>query len=308
MILHDFPDLAWLKQQAEARFSSRRGWNGQVLPRDGWPTVVLDVQTPGTYRDHIRGPLSLFMNIAGEGHVETGRQRTAIKEGFFFVTNPGQHYTLDIAKPAHTFNIHFGDHFAEQIFQAIVHRPEALLDHGSALPLDRLEFYNRLHRRSEAVDRIIQSIYGEQASGMALEEKLGNIMEHLLHDEARLKQSAYALPTLRTATREALIKQLTRATDYIYSFYTRDLSLDELAAAACLSKFHFLRLFKIVFGKTPHQFINEVRIAQSRALLKQRKLDVKNIARAVGFNAPSSFSRTFYQHTGVYPTQFQDGC
>ena len=140
---------------------------------------------------------------------------------------------------------------------------------------------------------------------MALEEKLTSLITILLHQELKLKQSAHDLPVLRSVTREEILKRLTRATDYIYTFYHRDLSLDELAAAAFLSKFHFLRLFKIVFSQTPHQFINQVRIEQSRALLKQGKLDIKTIASAVGFNASSSFSRVFYQHTRVYPTQFQ---
>jgi len=307
MILHDFPDLVWLRKQADEHFSAGRGWNGQILPQAGWPSVILHVKTGGTLRDHIRGPLSLFTNLSGESHVETGRQRAMIKEGFCFITNPGQHYTLDITKPANTFNIHFGELFAEQVFQAIMHRPEALLDQGATLPLKELAFHNRLHPRTGAMEQIIQSIYHDQSTGLVLEERLATLMTLLLQQETMLHRSAGELPVLRSATREEILKRLALATDYIYTFYHRDLSLDELATAACLSKFHFLRLFKIMFSETPHQFINRIRIERSRTLLKQQHLDIKTIARAVGFNASSSFSRAFYQHVGVYPTEFQQG-
>src|SRR5690349_21527217 len=113
MILREFPNLTWLKQQAEARFSNRTAWDGRPLPQSGWPNVILNVETKQTYRNNIRGPLSLFTNIQGESTVETGSKRVKIKENFFYLSNQAQHYTLDIneAKPTQTFNIHFGEYF-----------------------------------------------------------------------------------------------------------------------------------------------------------------------------------------------------
>ena len=101
------------------------------------------------------------------------------------------------------------------------------------------------------------------------------------------------------------MKRLLIASDYIYSFYDKDITLDELAGVACLSKFHFLRLFKIAFGKTPHKFINEVKVEQSKLLLKDPGIEVYTIARSLGFQDASTFSRMFYNQTGVYPSQYR---
>ena len=131
MIFHHFPDLQWLKQQSENRFSNRKGWEGRTLPQQGWPSVILNVNTGFTYRDNIRGPLSIFTNLSGESHVGIGKNRTTIREGFFFISNNDQRYTLDINNcktSTETFNIHFGEHFASRVLRSLTLPTESLLD------------------------------------------------------------------------------------------------------------------------------------------------------------------------------------
>lgn len=96
MILHEFPNLQWLKKQAEDRFTSKQAWGGQALATEGWPTVVLNAQAKNVLRDNILGPLSIFTNINGQSTITTGTKRVTVKEGFFFISNPNQHYTLEI--------------------------------------------------------------------------------------------------------------------------------------------------------------------------------------------------------------------
>ena len=305
MILHQFPDLTWLKQQAERRFSNKQGWEGRNLVQDGWPNVILNVATQHTYRDNIRGPLSIFTNLSGESHVETGKKRTTIKEGFFFVSNRDERYTLDInSKPStETFNIHFGEYFAGGVLQSLSKSTQSLLENKEQ-PLHP-EFHSRLTPRSTDVNQIISFLHQYKPSGILLEEKLADVISILLVQENRLAKTQLQLPVLKASTREEIMRRLLDACDYIYTYYHKDLSLDELASVSCLSKFHFLRLFKIIFNKTPHQFINEVRIRRSKELLLRSTLDVKSISKAVGFDTSSSFSRMFRQQTGAYPTQYR---
>lgn len=306
MIFSQFPDLTWLKQQSEKRFVDRKGWNGIALTQQGWPTVILNVYTKNTYRDNIRGPLSLFTNLQGESHVETGSKRFLIKEGFFYLSNHDQHYTLDIkdSKPAETFNIHFGEYFADQVFQSLQH-PDTLLEKNFEMPHERMEFHNTLRPKTSSMQHIIREIkQTPQPSSLWLEEKLYALISELITNENILKERKHYLPALKLSAREEIFERLLRSVDYIYSGFHQNISLDTLATVACLSKFHFLRLFKLTFHKTPHQFITEVRIQRGIELLKSKSMDVKAIARAVGFDDASSFSRSFRQQTGVYPTQF----
>jgi transcriptional regulator GlxA family with amidase domain len=51
--------------------------------------------------------------------------------------------------------------------------------------------------------------------------------------------------------------------------------------------------------------VNEVRVSQAKTLLKNTNVEVTNIARQLGFTDASSFSRMFYTHAGVYPSQYR---
>jgi AraC family transcriptional regulator len=310
MILREFPDLQWLRKQAEENFTTRQGWGGKNLPTKGWPTVLLNARTNHTYRDNIRGPLSIFTNITGTSSVECGKKKVRIQEGFFYVTNYDQHYTLGIDHPGtETFNIHFGEYWADQVFSAMTNSPEYLLDHALfTAPFHRIELYNKLHFRDLVINGLLQKLNEHEDQSLSEEEILYELLVHLLRQNKTVDNLQHQLTSIKAATRAEIFRRLLIATDYIYSFYHREISLDELAGVSCLSKFHFLRLFKLAFNKTPHQFITEVKISQAKQLLKKSSLEINMISKYLGFQNASSFSRVFYQHTGRYPSQFRANC
>jgi AraC family transcriptional regulator len=78
-----------------------------------------------------------------------------------------------------------------------------------------------------------------------------------------------------------------------------------LAAEACLSKYHFLRLFRQAFGLSPYQYIQHLRIEKARGLLADPNLPITDLAGLLGFDNSQSFSRLFFQKTGLYPTQYR---
>jgi AraC family transcriptional regulator len=307
MVLHEFPDLHWLRNQAEKRFADRRGWEGRTLRNSGWPNVVLNVKTSNILRDNIRGPLSIFANLSGESIVETGKRNVRVRDGFFYVTNHDQHYSLAVgAEKASTFNIHFGEYFCDQVFSSLNASPHALLDDASFTPpFERINFHNKLHVKTEGFNHLATQIIDSANDNLLLEQNLFSLMTMLLEDEVNLRRSHDDLHAIRVSTREEIIKRLLLSTDYIYSFYDRDLSLDDLAEVSCMSRFHFLRLFKLVFRKTPHQFIMDVRLEKAKVLLGNPKINVNSISRVLGFKDASSFSRMFYRKVGVYPSEFR---
>jgi AraC family transcriptional regulator len=308
MLLHQFPDLAWLKVQAEKNFADRQGWGGRELSHEGWPNVVLQVSAGQTRRDNIRGPLSLFMNLSGQSVVTTGKRRVVVPEDFFFITNADQYYTLEIERhhTAKTFNIHFGDYFADQVFHAST-RPEAhLLDHPFECPHERLEFHNHLHHRSRALNHIVAEIsQAQDMSSLWLEEKLTDVVCLLLNEEKKLLSLRDGLPVLKSSTRAEILRRLLQVTDYIHTHLDNDISLEQLSRIACLSKFHFLRLFKLAFQVTPYQFINAERIRRAKHMMQHTTLEVHDIARTLGYENASAFSRMFFRQVGVYPTQLR---
>ncbi|HYC85786.1 MAG TPA: AraC family transcriptional regulator [Chryseosolibacter sp.] len=306
MVLQQFPDLQWLKNQAEQAFRNRKAWNGDELPHPGWPTVMLNVRTSDTFRDQIRGPVSIFTNISGESHVEAGGRRVKVSDGMFFVTNHDQYYTLAIEQcETETFNIHFGEYFADQVFAAQAH-PDKLLDNPVfSRPHERIEFLNTLHQKTGNIASVIRSILQHENEPMLREEHLVTLMLLLINADQNHRGIAKSIPAIKQATRTEIVRRLLAARDYLHSHYHQDFSLDELAAECCLSKFHFLRLFKLAFNKTPHQFLNEIRIERAKTLLKDKKYEIRRISPLVGIKDAASFSRLFHKHTGVYPSVYR---
>src|SRR5689334_24402232 len=107
MFATSFPDLRWLKDQAENRFSRPLPVTG-AAPGKGWPTVVLNVSASEVFRDNILGPLSLFSNWTGRSSVIVDGHSFDIPKECFLLSNEKQRYTLEVGRQrAETFNVHF---------------------------------------------------------------------------------------------------------------------------------------------------------------------------------------------------------
>ncbi len=100
-------------------------------------------------------------------------------------------------------------------------------------------------------------------------------------------------------------KPIARAIDYIHANYQTAFSLNDLAQVTNLSPYHFSRVFKAEVGKTPMDYMLEVKINHAKELfLKCRDKSVTEICFESGFNNLSHFSRTFLKKVGITPTNF----
>lgn len=104
---------------------------------------------------------------------------------------------------------------------------------------------------------------------------------------------------------EELLPHLRRARDLADREYARPLDLTGLAAAAGVSKYHFLRCFTAVYGKTPGVHLTERRIERAQDLLRATNLTVTEICHLVGYSSLGSFSTRFRRLVGVTPSEYQ---
>jgi AraC-like DNA-binding protein len=100
-----------------------------------------------------------------------------------------------------------------------------------------------------------------------------------------------------------LYKRIVQAKLFIDKNYFENIDLDNIADEAFFSKFHFIRLFKKIYGKTPHQYLVSVRIEKSMLLLQQN-IPVSEVCVAVGFESVSSFSGLFKKVAGLPPSAY----
>lgn len=100
-----------------------------------------------------------------------------------------------------------------------------------------------------------------------------------------------------------LYKRVVQAKLFIDGHYADPIDLDNIANEALFSKFHFLRLFKKVYGKSPHQYLKTVRIEKAMHLLRAGS-SVSETCHAVGFESLSSFSGLFKRIVGLSPSSY----
>ncbi|HST44728.1 MAG TPA: AraC family transcriptional regulator [Luteimonas sp.] len=84
-------------------------------------------------------------------------------------------------------------------------------------------------------------------------------------------------------------------------------SLDELAAAANVSPFHFHRTWRAMTGETLGQSVARLRVAQAQARLADGDVSITEVAMDGGFATPQSFARAFRRVTGMSPSGFLSG-
>ena len=102
-----------------------------------------------------------------------------------------------------------------------------------------------------------------------------------------------------------VIERLNRAREFIDLCYDLPLNLDEISSKACFSRFHFLRLFRQAFDKTPHQYLVERRIEKAKELLRAPHLSVTDVCFEVGFQSLGSFSSLFHKTVGHPPITYR---
>ena len=87
--------------------------------------------------------------------------------------------------------------------------------------------------------------------------------------------------------------------------YTEKVTLEELAAVACMNKYSLLRLFTKTEGITPYRYLETIRIGKAKELLAQ-DLEPAEVALMTGFSDQSHFSKFFKEVIGVIPRQYRN--
>ena len=101
-------------------------------------------------------------------------------------------------------------------------------------------------------------------------------------------------------------ERLCRARKFIDDSYHLPLSLAAISKEACLSPYHFLRLFRDTFDTTPHQYLIQRRIERAKQLLRSEDLSVTDVCFEVGFQSLGSFSTLFRKCVGEAPLGYRE--
>ena len=102
-------------------------------------------------------------------------------------------------------------------------------------------------------------------------------------------------------------RQYQKVFDFVAECYGHTITVEDMAREACLSPYHFSRVFKDVVGQTPHQFVTGYRVERARQRLAAPRAALSEIALACGFSDQSHLTRVFKQVLGLTPTAYRRG-
>ncbi len=238
--------------------------------------------------------LELVVNGATECGI--GRRRYAVPQAYFSVVNPAvEHYNVT-PRWKHALFIIFPhrtlDETAWQLYR-LLSRPVAFSDVVAPCTTELSAIVTLLCEAAARPDRPGHRLLFD--TGLV---QLSVVLLRALHGNHSGRAVAASNAT-------AAHTQIARAVDLIHSACQTDLSLDDLAEAAAMSRYHFLRCFKTHVGSTPYAYLQQVRLQHAATLLRSSARTITAIALDCGFTSPSRFSDAFRRRYGCTPSAYR---
>jgi AraC family transcriptional regulator len=128
------------------------------------------------------------------------------------------------------------------------------------------------------------------------------ISEKIVADQIPIFKQLQAIPSIKSDTKKDLFRRIAKGKDFIDASFLLPLTIELIAKEACMSEYHFFRLFKSIVGISPHQYILKKRLEFAKNILKQDKTAVSIAAYDSGFSDIHAFSKAFKKHFGYSPS------
>ena len=93
--------------------------------------------------------------------------------------------------------------------------------------------------------------------------------------------------------------------EFLRTQYNKDISFKDVAKIANFSPYHFINIFKEETGKTPHEYLLDIKIEKAQELLRLKKHNITEVCCLCGFNSISHFTTVFRTKVGVTPSDYR---
>ena len=286
---------------AERRLPSRRIGGSDGL---GWESVLAraydDADTTEAFTTAPTRDLLVVINLSGTFTIESRRPggwaRAQYRPGSIGVTAPSGSATLrwhrEESEQRRSLHLFLSAGLLRETAEAldkpglVAGLPDALLVEDPVIRVTGVALWDAALQRADPLfaDSLAQSL--------AL---------HVLHGRL-VRRTPRPQPV---GSRALTASALGHVVDYMHAHIDESVSLDELARVASISKYHFVRLFSMATGLTPHRYLVGLRMRHAAELIRASADTVQEISTACGYASPGQFARAFKRHHGRTPTQFR---
>lgn len=249
--------------------------------------------------------LSIVHSIYGSGEVKLNGQKNKIDQNTFLVVNQNSFVSMT-SSDSQPLLLYFQYGVPALVASSLYHSPEKLIDEPDSHFAADFSLLERVHPASASLKsrlRLLASLPDSCSSFLALKTDavVRSIIEEILIANNTAALEASRLDVVRKSTRNEIYKRLYTARDWMEAYFDRPLTLLDISSAANLNSQHFLRLFKQVFLKTPHQYLIDLRLEEAKRLIIDTEIPISDICLRVGWESLASFSKMFKKKIGVSP-------
>lgn len=284
----------------------------QFYERWGRESAVISARARRVEYPEFRQLLSIKAAFGGAEEYFLDGHRVSVDDDTFAIINAGRSYGSRIESlwPVHSFSIFFDAGLVDQVWSALSASIDEQLDDHTTRRTGSGEFAERLYEHDRVVSPVLRHIRSVVDAGADdphwLDEQLQFLLARMLKLQHRHLRVEAAIPSSKPATRRELLRRLGRGVDFIHARYRDPIALKDIAAAAHLSPFHFLRTFKSVYRLTPSNYLNRKRAAAALRLLQESDWTMAAIAEQVGFGSRTSLFRHLRAEYSVVPQRLRE--
>ena len=238
----------------------------------------------------VQGPPSVRAVWQGAESYLIGRRTLCVDEDSYLVINGGREYSVlpqrrDAVESLTIF-------FSSETRRAY-----------ETKTCDREFFAEHLRPHDDLVTPCLQKLLEARRCGKTDSDwyamQIQNLYTSLVSADDDLHRKAVAFVPATLPTRTELLRRVMTATDYVNSNYMSAVTLDDIASAAHLSKYHLARLFRTLHGVSPAAYLRLKRIRTAERLIQRSNADLSEIAERSGFGSRWSMFRELRRRRGM---------
>ena len=232
----------------------------------------------------------LFYVVDGKGEFNIQGQRFPVKANDFVIINPQVEHT-ELSSP---------DEPLEYIVLGI-----RGLSFSNLTPVSEgghpFSFFNLRDEQKDILRYLNAMVQEATCQQMSYELVCHNLLEILL-----IKILRHQHFDLEVGKQSKATKDISFIKHYLETYYHESIQLEDLASMTHLSRFYISHSFKKEIGMSPMEYLIDIRIKESKILLRTTNYSISQVADIVGFTTPTYFSKQFRKSTGISPTDYRE--
>lgn len=221
----------------------------------------------------------LIYIVNGQLNLEINDNLYAVERGGFVIFPPNHKYKYDGNPPTYYFYVHFTGSYADRFLKECKFNDLPCVINGEF----NLEIQNKFNKLIDTF------LYNEP---LAI-QVCASILQEIVLDIAKRELDKTNTSPLKTSLK------------YIHSFYTNKIDIPHLAKMENLSNSRYVAVFKKQTGKSPNEYIIDLRMQFAKNLIENTNMSIKQISERVGYSDQYFFSRLFKKNFGVSPMGYR---